>query len=147
MRRVRKFLQLSLADKLLLIRVALLLSAVRVGLHILPLPVLRRRLAGLMHRRYDRPADDFQLRRITTAIEVVSRPVNDTMTCLTRALVGQLLLTRSGYPVELRIGVARGAGGKLESHAWIECEGRVLIGAQPDMSRYKLMPSWEGKSI
>jgi hypothetical protein len=47
-------------------------------------------------------------------------------TCLTRAIAAQILLNRAGLPNELHIGVARGAA--FDAHAWIECEGQVLVG-------------------
>jgi hypothetical protein len=35
----------------------------------------------------------------------------------------------------VRIGVAKGEGGKLEAHAWVECEGNVIIGGY-ELERY-----------
>ena len=57
--------------------------------------------------------------------------------CLVKALTTQLLLNRFGYPHQLRIGVAKGATSGIEAHAWIECEGKVLMGAAYDLNRFK----------
>ena len=56
-------------------------------------------------------------------------------TCLTQALAGEILLRRAGYPADLRIGVATDRSGTLEAHAWIESEGRVVIGDH-DLQRF-----------
>jgi hypothetical protein len=50
--------------------------------------------------------------------------------CLTRAMVLEILLRRRGYPAEIKIGVARDDSGKLIAHAWLHCEGLVLIGGE-----------------
>jgi hypothetical protein len=40
----------------------------------------------------------------------------------------QVLLGRLGQRSELRLGVARKLGGQLEAHAWVETQGRIVIG-------------------
>ncbi len=144
MQRLRKFFRLSLADQLFLLRVALLLGLVRLGLSLLPFPTLRRLLGRFARPACAQPADETALLRVTTAVEITSRRVQGRITCLTRALVTHMLLLRRGYPAELRIGVAHGADGKLEAHAWVEYAGRVIMGLQEDMGRYVLLPSWDG---
>src|SRR5881398_2794783 len=49
-------------------------------------------------------------------------------TCLVRALVAEMLLTGIDRPMRLMIGVRRAADSRLESHAWIERDGRVIVG-------------------
>ena len=44
-------------------------------------------------------------------------------TCLTRSLVLLRELRRSGLTGELRIGVRSVVGGRLDAHAWVECDG------------------------
>jgi hypothetical protein len=39
----------------------------------------------------------------------------------------QWLLVRAGRAASFRIGVAKDAGHGFESHAWVECEGQVLL--------------------
>jgi hypothetical protein len=48
-------------------------------------------------------------------------------TCLTRAMAASLLLTLHGHPTTLRLGVAR-EDGELAAHAWLESNGRIVIG-------------------
>jgi Transglutaminase-like superfamily len=49
-------------------------------------------------------------------------------TRLNQALATQMLLARRGYPALLHIGVAKGKEGQFQAHAWVESEGKVVIG-------------------
>ena len=49
-------------------------------------------------------------------------------TCLTEGLTAHLLLARHGCPSDLLFGVARPDGTALTAHAWVEREGRIVIG-------------------
>ena len=49
--------------------------------------------------------------------------------CLDRALVGLLMLRRRGYDAQIVMGAAK-HGDKLAAHAWVACEGVVLVGAR-----------------
>ena len=60
--------------------------------------------------------------------------------CLARALTTEVLMNRSGYTPELRIGIAQSKTGKLEAHAWIESQGKVLIGQLEDLTRFQILP-------
>jgi hypothetical protein len=61
-------------------------------------------------------------------------------TCLVRALAAQALLARRGHASQLRLGVARGSGRAFEAHAWLEQDGRVLVGGPLD-GRYVPFPA------
>lgn len=56
--------------------------------------------------------------------------------CLARALAAELMLGRYGYSSQLKIGVAKTPSGEFEAHAWLESEGRVLIG-RFELGRYR----------
>ena len=55
--------------------------------------------------------------------------------CLTQALALQSLLVKEGYAPTLKLGVAKTPGGALEAHAWVEADGRILIGG-PESARF-----------
>lgn len=61
-------------------------------------------------------------------------------TCLSSALALQRLLARNGHASELQIGVA-GQAGAFAAHAWLERDGRILIGEE-DRDRYTRLASW-----
>lgn len=67
--------------------------------------------------------------RIAWAVQAASRYVPDAA-CLVQALAAQVLLARNGYQSDLRIGVALEQG-VLQAHAWVESQGKVLIGGGP----------------
>ncbi len=48
--------------------------------------------------------------------------------CLPLAMAAESMLARYGYRAEMKIGAARGEDGAFIAHAWVECEGRVIIG-------------------
>ena len=62
-------------------------------------------------------------------------------TCLVRALALQRLLAEHGHSSELRIGVAKGAGG-LVAHAWLVDGAEVLIGGGPEAATYTVLANW-----
>jgi hypothetical protein len=67
--------------------------------------------------------------RIAWAIEAVGRRLPWISTCLVRALAADLFLGGPNRPGHVKIGVRRSHAGTLESHAWFECDGRIVVGA------------------
>jgi len=55
--------------------------------------------------------------------------------CLTQALAAHLLLCRRGLTPQLHIGVAKDQRDRLIAHAWVESEGRIVVGGT-DLQRY-----------
>lgn len=65
--------------------------------------------------------------RIAWAVTAASRYVIKA-TCLIRALTLQVLLQKQGYDATLRIGVIRNEESLLQAHAWVESQGKILMG-------------------
>ena len=147
MSRMRKFLQLPPTDRALLIRSAALLGAVRMGLWLLPHRLLRRVLSAMTRRKARSRGAHGLPDRIAWAVMVASRYVPSTATCLSRALAAYVLLVRSGHVARLRVGVARGADGSFEAHAWVESDGRILVDAPADPSRFVPLPPVPGGAL
>lgn len=80
--------------------------------------------------------------RLVWAVDVASRTVPVETTCLPRALTGGALLARYGYASTLRIGVRR-EGGEFAAHAWVERDGRVVLGNLPDLDTFVPLPLGE----
>jgi hypothetical protein len=146
MKRLSNFLRLSAAERRLLFRVAFLLEAIGFGLRLLPFQILRRFLGRLAESptRLLR-VDEFTVDEVVRAVEVASRHLPGTKTCLAQALAAQVLLSRREQPALVRIGVARGEGGEFEAHAWVEIGGRVVIGGR-ELERYVLLTALDGRS-
>jgi hypothetical protein len=133
MRRIHKFLNLSSVERRLLIKTWILLGVIRLGLELLPFSTLRKFLFKLTF--FSRSLKkEFSEEYLVWSVVVVSPYVPKT-TCLAQALAAQLLLQQAGYQARLHIGVNYGIGGRLEAHAWVESQGRILIGGF-DTNRY-----------
>ena len=129
MRLLRKFLALAPVERRLLVKATCLLTLVQLGLGRVPFTMLRR-LVLRDTGDGGRPADGQRqfADLVVWAVTAASRRVPGRTTCLSRALTVQALLARSGCPSRLHVGVIRGKQGEVEGHAWVECEGRILIG-------------------
>lgn len=138
MRRLQSLVNLSWLEVRLLAAALPLVLIVRLGLWLLPSSAILagvRRLAA-MHPRSARRTED--VRTIVWAVRAVSRRF-PAATCLTQAIAARVLLVRHGLAAELRVGVARDAVGEFRAHAWLEREGRVIIGGDESLS-FKPMP-------
>ena len=137
---IRKFLGLSIRDKVLLAKALCLVASIRLGLWLLPFRVLRAFLNSI-----SRPAartegrEDAAMDQAIWAVETSSRFLPKA-TCLTKALAARVLLTRLGYPAELRLGVTREESGRILAHAWIESGGRIVIGGNDSPHRFASFP-------
>jgi len=81
--------------------------------------------------------------RIVRAVEQASRRVPFGGNCLVRALTTRTMLARHGHVSRLIVGVAKSTAGDLESHAWLEQDGRVVIGG--NVAPFMRLPDPEGK--
>ena len=92
----------------------------------------------------EQKADDSTTDNVAWAVSAGSRYTPST-SCLVQALAAQMLLNRRGYLSQLRIGVAKGDAGQFQAHAWVESDGRIIIGGNKDFLRYKMLVSPEDK--
>jgi transglutaminase superfamily protein len=129
MRLLRKFLMLPADERRLLVRAVVLLALVRAGLGRLPFAMLRRLVTGgRLETGQASDGDRALADQVVWAVTAASRRMPRLTTCLSRALTVHAMLARGGYPSRLQIGVVRGSQGELEGHAWVESDGRILIG-------------------
>ena len=130
---------LSAADWRLLARAFALTLGVRVSLWVVPFRHLRRVLAT--RRRAPGPGAP-SVDRIAWAVSASARRIPDA-TCLTQALVAEMLLHRAGHESVLHLGVARPVDrAGLDAHAWVESEGEVVVGGG-ELERYTRLPLGE----
>jgi hypothetical protein len=73
-----------------------------------------------------------EVQALGEAVNIAARHTLGPRSCLTRSLLLGWLLRRRGVQSQLRIGV-RLTNGRLDAHAWVECEG-VPVNDQPDVS-------------
>lgn len=139
MRQVRIFLQLRPLERRLVLDALALVVVTRLALTTLPFQRAQRIAEGWA-RRPGRAAWRPTAGQIAFAVTAVARYV-PAATCLTRALATRALLAHYGYAGDLRIGVAKSDSGTLEAHAWIEYDGRILVGGPAaHVARYTPLP-------
>ena len=138
-RRIYRFLQLATEVKILLIKSLFLLSAIRLGLWLLPFQKLRHLLIKKgQGATFSGGSDQIQIANVVRAVTIASRYV-PSASCLTQALAVIVLLNGFGHRAQLRIGVAKDLDGKLEAHAWVEMGGEIILGEQGDLSRFNVL--------
>ena len=137
MKRLLKFLFWPGSRKKLLVRTFFTVLAVRLGLSLFAFRTLSTWLSGFTAPDRCRTEWDV-VREITTCVRFCSQFV-PYATCLTQALATQLLLKRVGQNSELKIGVDKDENERLIAHAWIEVEGKIVIGKLRDIRRYSIM--------
>lgn len=140
MKRLHKLIALTSSDRQLLVKTALLLGIIRLGLWLLPFQTLRRLVVRMTQTTSMQKQDQIFVNKVVWAVRVVSRHMPGKVKCLARALTTQVLLGRSGYQSQIRIGVAKNKTGQLEAHAWVESQGRIIIGGLKDLGRYTPLP-------
>lgn len=145
MRRLRKLLVHSVSDYQLLFFTFCLLTAVRFGLWTLSFRNLRQVLWSITQVLHPHTKTSISISKLVWAVEVSSRCMPGGAKCLAKALTTQVLLHTQGYPADLRIGVIKGNQGNLEAHAWIEYQGKVVIGQLTTLSQFTPLPSLQGK--
>jgi len=132
-RRLAKFVHLSFSDQRLLMRAAFAVVSAKVAVRTMRLPAARAAITRLEHIGWivTRARAD----RIVWAVETAGRAIPGMKNCLVQAVAAEAMLLRAGHSCELRIGAAKTGPRELIAHAWLESEGRVLIG-EFELDRY-----------
>jgi Transglutaminase-like superfamily len=136
MRQLRRFTQLTMAERRVLIRVLLVVGVARTALWVLPVEAARGVVA-----RAATGATGESVEHLVWAVRIVSRYLPGA-TCLTQALAAQALLTHSGFPSQVEIGVAKDELGRFHAHAWVVCQGQVVLGERQG-ERYNSLMVWD----
>ncbi len=148
MKRLRRLLALPANERRLVVKAALLLGVIRLGLRLLPFRTLWRLLNQAPRASIALPAPNhLSPDRIAWAVTVASPYLLSVRPCLSQALAVHLLLVRRGYPARLHLGVARGERGQVQAHAWVETDGRVVIGGSAsELGRYTPLLALDGET-
>lgn len=135
MKRLTRFLRLPIGEKKLHFKAMSLVVVTRIGLWLLPYRMVEKSVAFIASRaKMNGDADWKLIRSVSSSVKSCSKYVPHA-TCLTQALAARTLLRLNGYDSELKIGVVKDAA-NLAAHAWIEIDGRIVIGKQHDHGRY-----------
>ena len=119
----------SRLDWLLFARASLVMATVVVMVRLLPYGAWRRLSLALGRVREGADAGTAP-DAIVRAVDRASRVVPGGANCLVRALTTRRLLARHGLSSTLVLGVAKGSACELRAHAWLQQNGRILVGGQ-----------------
>jgi hypothetical protein len=133
-KRARRFGELSWNEQLLLLRGLFVVAVTRAALCVCPLLTARDAAAKAARGR-----KMYAVAQLVWAVTVASRYV-PSATCLTQALALHALLMHSGHQSRVEIGV--GKRSRFEAHAWVVCDGKVVLGAT-EAGRYRPIFAWE----
>jgi hypothetical protein len=131
-------------------RAGLLIVILQTALKVLP---FQRVMVGVDRVARPRPSvgsgqdghSQFDRDLAVWAVEAAGRRLLSRNPCLPKALAVLILFHRAGVPAELRLGVTREADGPVEAHAWVESDGRVVIGGDVPLETYARLPDLEKK--
>ena len=136
MGKILKFLRLPSSERLIIVKSAILLVLVRLGLFIFSFKTLLNIVEWIkVKSRQTSHISEISSDRIAWAVVVTSRYIPFTK-CLAQALVTQILFARYGYTAHLRIGVAKDGPERLKAHAWVESQGKIVIGDLKNLSQF-----------
>jgi hypothetical protein len=136
MSRISKIFKLSWSDRRLLARSAFVMCAAVAAVRLLPAAYFAAALATRLPRVRNQSHTP---ERIGWAASVAARYVPGA-SCLAQAVAARHLLERAGHIARINIGVAHDSVHGFQAHAWVEAEGRVLLGGADCAARYHTLP-------
>jgi len=138
-KRVVKYFHLKPREQIIFAKAYLLVTAIRLGLWILPYKVVRRLIAGIKVKQPKiRIDEDLMVKMVVWAVSTASRFIPKAETCLVHALAAKNLLARYGIKTELRFGVKKDENEELKAHAWVVHKGAIIIGGA-GVEQFKLL--------
>jgi len=141
MKKVVKFLFLPYQKKKLLGQSLLTVGAIRIALWLFPFKDLNEWLCNMASASpQERKVEWTVVDNVTAAVRTSSHYV-PYASCLTQALAARTLLGLQGQNSELKIGVDRDDDGKFKAHAWIEIDGKIIIGKLPNHHNFNVLRS------
>jgi hypothetical protein len=136
-RRLHRLFGLPSSQKLLLLRACTLLAGVVLALRFYAYSKTARWFSSPLITPAVPPASDFE-DQVATAISHAATVVPGAR-CLAQAIVACRILNRAGIPAAVRIGAAKSEGSAIHAHAWVEYEGRIILGGEESAVTYKAL--------
>ncbi|MBD2752442.1 lasso peptide biosynthesis B2 protein [Spirosoma validum] len=134
LRRAEKFFSYSFTEQLLIVNAFWVVLSVRLALKLLSFQRFRALYASLLKPALIQDVPNERIERYVWAIERVSGSL--LAVCLPQALALKFFLRRD-KGTEIVIGVDKKSG--FSAHAWVEKNGKILIGDTPQIS---FQPIW-----
>ena len=134
----RAFWRLEASRRRLAFEAGALLVLVHIGLRLCSYTRLHRALCVLASRRaIGSSASPAGHTDVAWAVTAAGRRLPLKTTCLVEALVTDAMLRGRHHASQVRFGVRLGEHQpQLDAHAWVECEGDLVIGMLDDLNDY-----------
>jgi hypothetical protein len=134
-----KFLKLPLAEKILHVEALIAVISAGFVLRLVPFRFIRRSLARRLSSDVtEGPVNWAEIHTIVRSVNFFSR-FHPFASCLSKAVAALLLIKHKGGHAVLKIGVAKDEHKNFIAHAWLETNGRIVIGKLPPMSKYTVL--------
>jgi hypothetical protein len=140
MRAIHRLLSLTHSERRLMAEAALLLVLFALVVRFLSFRTISRFVLDNREKPGERALlGDQSPGLIPWAINAMSNRIPGTRTCLIRSLAAKVMFARRGIEARIRLGVGRDDRGSFRAHAWIESEGKIVLG-QFDGESYETLP-------
>ncbi|WP_457575803.1 lasso peptide biosynthesis B2 protein [Desulfomarina sp.] len=135
----RRFFSLTFSEKLVFCQAFLLVFRFRRALKHRSFDDLLRESSAQAEKRLARfAASSLSAGRISWLIKKSAMTVVKSR-CLPQALAGHIIFAEYGYRTCFHIGVRKGDG-RLEAHAWLTLNDKVILGDIPDLEQFEELP-------
>lgn len=139
MKLLTRFLKLPLSEKILYAEAFLAVISTGFILRLVPFRFIRKSLAKrLSSDVVEGPVNWTEIHKIVRSVNFFSR-FHPFASCLSKSIAALLLIKHNGGNAVLKIGVAKDEDKNFMAHAWLETNGRIVIGKLPPMSRYTVL--------
>ncbi|TLV01168.1 lasso peptide biosynthesis B2 protein [Dyadobacter luticola] len=134
--------KLSFSEKLIFLKAAICLILIKCALTVLPFPIFRKLFHGLTSSKSTKEFKPEKVQQIAWSVDTAANILPFELLCLPRALATKYLL-RKMPSLTLEIGIEVNPAKKFEAHAWVEKNGRIIIGDWPKTVSYQRLWVWE----
>lgn len=137
-----KWQNLSGYAKLSFLHAAGTLLLVKTGLTVLPFQTFRRLFHWITDTKTIQEMSSIKIEETVKAVNMAANVLPFELLCLPRALATKYLL-RKVPSLSLEIGIEINPHKAFEAHAWVEKEGKIIIGDWSGSVSYQRLWVWE----
>lgn len=141
-KRIGKWNTLPASGKLAFLKAAICLTLIKAGLTFLPFGSFRKVFQWFTNSDTTQEFSRQQIDLIVWAVDTAANLLPFELLCLPRALATKFLL-RKAPALTLEIGVEVNPAKQFEAHAWVEKNGKIIIGEWPKTITYQRLWVWQ----
>lgn len=129
-----RFFHYARAERIVLIRAFAISGLIRLGLWIFPFNTVLKLVSSINPKPRRELDPSIPVPLVIWAVKIVNFHIPRS-TCLVQALASQAMLALEGVHSCLCIGVSKGQESFIDAHAWLEVDGKAVIG-EPEPGRF-----------